>query len=49
MSQVECRTCGYKWNTKSKLLMVTCVSCGYKTPNGTKGTKRNELKGGKTK
>lgn len=30
--KVECQTCSYEWDTSSKLKMVTCPSCGRKTP-----------------
>jgi len=33
MGHVRCQWCGYEWNTKSKLIMVTCASCGKKTKN----------------
>lgn len=27
---VECKKCGYGWETKSELIMVSCPSCGNK-------------------
>jgi Zn finger protein HypA/HybF involved in hydrogenase expression len=30
--RVKCKHCGYEWNSKSTLLLVTCPSCGKKTP-----------------
>ncbi len=30
---LQCRRCGYKWHTRSKLRKVTCPSCSQKTPN----------------
>ena len=32
---VQCRKCGYRWHTTSRLKMVTCPSCNQKTPNTT--------------
>jgi len=34
-TNIECVHCGYKWQTKSKLLYVTCPSCHRATPNTT--------------
>lgn len=30
MADVKCKKCGYSWKTKSKLLKVSCPSCGAK-------------------
>jgi DNA-directed RNA polymerase subunit RPC12/RpoP len=30
MKKVKCSKCGHKWETKSKLTMVTCPSCQLK-------------------
>jgi len=30
--QVECHKCGYEWETKSEMKMVSCPSCSRKTP-----------------
>jgi len=27
---IKCKKCGYEWDTKSKLLKVSCPSCGDK-------------------
>jgi DNA-directed RNA polymerase subunit RPC12/RpoP len=27
---VKCQKCGYEWWTRSKLMLVTCPSCGHK-------------------
>jgi len=32
---VQCRKCGYRWHTTSRLRKVTCPSCNQKTPNTT--------------
>ena len=29
--RVKCFRCGYEWWTKSRLILVTCPSCGSKT------------------
>jgi Zn finger protein HypA/HybF involved in hydrogenase expression len=29
---VKCHKCGYEWDTESLLIMVSCPSCGNKTP-----------------
>lgn len=29
-NKAKCSHCGYDWQTKSKLKLVTCPSCGYK-------------------
>jgi DNA-directed RNA polymerase subunit RPC12/RpoP len=41
MNLMKCSKCNHEWNTKSKLKLVTCPSCGLKIKN----TYR-ELKGG---
>jgi len=28
--KVKCPLCGYEWETKSKLIFITCVSCQRK-------------------
>ena len=28
--KVKCKKCEYEWDTKSKLIMVSCPSCGTK-------------------
>jgi len=33
MGKVKCQKCGHEWNTKSKCMLVTCSSCGFKTKN----------------
>ncbi len=30
MREVKCTKCQYKWTTKSKLVKVSCPSCGHK-------------------
>ncbi|GBE19321.1 hypothetical protein BMS3Abin17_00044 [archaeon BMS3Abin17] len=27
---VKCKKCKYEWDTNSKMIMVSCPSCGYK-------------------
>jgi predicted nucleic acid-binding Zn-ribbon protein len=39
MMKIKCSKCKHEWETKSKLILVTCPSCGLKV-------KRIELKGG---
>jgi len=29
---VKCHRCGYEWSTRSQMNLVTCPSCGFKTP-----------------
>lgn len=43
--KIKCESCGYSWETKSKLTMVTCPSCTNKTK--TLDLKKAKLKGGK--
>lgn len=31
--QLTCEHCKYTWETKSKLQLVSCPSCGYKVKN----------------
>ncbi|KXB08789.1 hypothetical protein AKJ59_00505 [candidate division MSBL1 archaeon SCGC-AAA385M02] len=33
MVKIKCKWCGREWDTKSKLIWVTCPSCGGKTPH----------------
>jgi len=35
--KIKCHKCGYEWDTSSSMGMVTCPSCGYKTPKGEGG------------
>lgn len=30
MTETKCKKCKYKWTTKSKLVKVSCPSCGDK-------------------
>ena len=30
METVKCKKCGYGWETNSKMVMVSCPSCGNK-------------------
>lgn len=30
--KIKCHKCGNEWETKSQKKLVTCTSCGYKTP-----------------
>lgn len=39
--EVKCQRCKYTWDTQSKLDLVTCPNCGFKT----KKRKENERKG----
>jgi rubrerythrin len=34
---VHCEHCGYQWKTQSKMNLVTCPSCGFKTPRRERG------------
>jgi len=34
---VVCEHCGYQWKTQSKMNLVTCPSCGFKTPRNLPG------------
>jgi len=34
---VACRHCGYQWKTQSRMNLVTCPSCGFKTPRNLPG------------
>lgn len=31
--KAKCSKCGYEWETKSTLILITCSSCGYKVKN----------------
>ena len=42
MRKVKCSHCGYKWETKSGLFIVTCPNCGRKTPNKKEALKDKE-------
>jgi len=33
MVKIKCHKCSYEWETKSKLMMVSCPSCGSKVKN----------------
>lgn len=28
--KVRCKKCGYRWNTRSKMILVSCSCCGQK-------------------
>jgi len=32
---IKCSNCGYSWNTKSKLILVSCPSCKHNIKNTT--------------
>lgn len=32
LASIRCAHCGYEWGTKSQMNLVTCPSCGFKTP-----------------
>jgi len=32
-TKVKCPKCGYEWETISKLILITCASCGRKIKN----------------
>jgi len=32
-TKVKCHKCGYEWETCSKLILITCASCGVKVRN----------------
>jgi len=34
---IECRHCGYQWKSQSQMNLVTCPSCGFKTPRNLPG------------
>jgi len=40
--ELKCKKCGYEWETKSKLKMVTCPSCQLKVKLEKK--KKEEIK-----
>jgi len=40
MKETICKHCQHEWVTKSKMILVTCVSCGLKT-NVSCGLKTN--------
>ena len=31
--KTKCSSCGHQWETESKMILVTCSSCGKKTRN----------------
>ena len=33
MKKIKCKHCGNEWETESEYYLVTCSSCGKKTPN----------------
>ena len=33
VTKMKCKHCGYKWNTFSNMMMVSCPNCLKKTPN----------------
>ena len=33
MKKLKCTKCGYEWETKSELILVSCPSCGSKIKN----------------
>jgi len=47
MKETICKHCQHEWVTKSKMILVTCVSCGLKT-NVSCGLKTNVSCGLKT-
>lgn len=33
MVKIKCKKCQYEWETNSKLILVSCPSCGTKNKN----------------
>ena len=44
--KVKCPHCNHEWETKSKLVMVTCPSCNLKVPNPNKTREVGDIKNG---
>ena len=40
---MKCSKCGHSWETKSRLVLVTCPSCGRKTKNVQSSEKTAEV------
>lgn len=40
---ITCTACGYSWNTKSKLILVSCPSCKHNIKNTTLKATEMEL------
>ena len=32
-TKIKCLKCGHEWETRSKLVLITCASCGAKVKN----------------
>lgn len=43
--KMKCRHCGYEWDSKAKTILVTCPSCGKKTPKERPCAEPKEVKG----
>ncbi|MHA1481991.1 MAG: hypothetical protein ACTSQA_00960 [Candidatus Heimdallarchaeaceae archaeon] len=42
--EIKCKKCKYKWVTRSKLIFVSCPSCGTKNKTGGKQNVTNDKK-----
>jgi predicted nucleic acid-binding Zn-ribbon protein len=43
MKKIKCKHCNNEWITESEKILVTCSSCGKKTPNYKKLPKSNDM------
>ena len=41
-TKVKCPKCGYEWETRSKLILITCASCGVKVKNNLQQERENK-------
>lgn len=41
--EIKCKKCGYEWDTKTQLIMISCPSCGMKNkvPKSEEGVKND--------
>ena len=46
MKKVKCPKCNHEWETKSKLVLVTCPSCQLKVRIKTEGNEEGKDDGG---
>lgn len=40
-TKIKCTNCKYEWETKSKMMFITCPNCGRKTKNSNYKQEKN--------
>ena len=44
--EITCKKCGYSWETKSKMILISCPSCATKNRNLSVPAPDDKVEGG---